>query len=200
MVKDGRSCLIENLYQGTWQLSSMTRTQRNCHRFTMATKVTVTIMRSSLKIFETVFHFSHSSFAIDLALVLHFAIFFHHSYLISLLNLLGTSNWTPHLHYVPSSQPGYPVMAELIFLNYQIQWAMTDFFQSLSYLVCQFKTSTVWLLLPFPDLSPATSEFPYSFSKDALCFPTCSSWLIIFPLPGMPSHLVAVFQHMLLRI
>lgn len=66
-------------------------------------------MRSSLKIFETVFHFSHSSFAIDLALILHFAISFHHSWLISLLNLLGPLNWTPHLQYFPSSKPGYPL-------------------------------------------------------------------------------------------
>lgn len=165
----------------------------------MATTVTVTILRSSLKLFETVSHFSHSSFAIDLALILHFAISFHHSCLISLLNLLGALNWTPNLQYFPSSKPGYPFMAKLI-LNYHIQWVMTDFFKSLSYLVCQFKMSTVWLLLPFPDLSPATPEFPYSFSKDALCFSTCSFWLIIFPLPGMPSHLVAVFQHILLRI
>lgn len=176
----------------------MTDTQRNYKISTMATKVTVNILRSSLKIFETVSHFCHS-----------FAIACSHSSFCNLFspfifNLTLESARTFELDSPPPVfsllQTRLSMQAELIFLNYHIQWVMTDFFKSLSYLVSQFKTSTVWLLLPFPDLSPATPEFPYSFSKDALCFPTCSCWLVIFPLPGMSSHRVAVFQHMLLRI
>lgn len=184
----------ENLHQDMQQLQSKTRPQRNCSRFTMTTKVTVSLLGISCVSFLS--FISSRACSRSLFCNLFSPVIFN----LTLKYLLEPSNWTPHLQYFPCPEPGFPFMAKLIFLNDDVQWVMTDFFKSLNYLVCQFKMSTVWLWLPLPDLSPATPEFPYSFSKDALCFPTCSSWLLIFPLPGMPSHLVAVLQHILLCI
>lgn len=182
----------------------MIHEERNWKKFPIDTKVTITLLGNSLKSFKTASHFSHSSFPVNLAIILYFAFSFHFTFKLTVKYLLGPSNQTPSLQYFSCSELTYLFMARVIFPDYHIYaisslseifngW-LADFLNQSELLSPSFKTTTIWLLLPCPDLSLATPEFPYSFSKDALCFPTWSSWLIIFPLPGMPSHLVSVFQ------
>ena len=70
------------------------------------------------------------------------------------------------------------------------------FCKSLNYLVCHSRYPQFGSGIYFQISLLQTQNFP-SFLKNSLCFSTCSYWLIIFPLSGIPSCLMAVFQHML---
>lgn len=127
----------------------MTHPEKNCKRFTMATKVTIMLLGSSLKYFGTASHSSHSYYNI----LQYFLLSFFILYLLFVFNLtlkysLRPSNWISCFQYFSCSKPTYLFMARIIFPNNYIhiispllgnlQW-VTDFLKSSNYLVCHWK-------------------------------------------------------------